>query len=332
MPDNQDPVVETPPEEELTVEIAPETGEAHSQLSDEEVEKLAETPADDEIQRYAKDAQKRIKNLRMAGQEWRRRVVQANKDLATATTLAEQLYRENQQLKGNVNRSEAALIEQALQRVTAELEQARARNKAAFQAQNYDEITASNEQIVRANVELDRLRLLKPVAQGPPGAGGEPAPGEAPAPPAQPPQPPSLTNNMQAWWGRNLWFKRDPEMTRLAFAIHDNLSAQGITEAKNPELYYGAIDKRMREKFPDYFKSVDTMEAKPTAAAEPEAGRRPVAVTGAQRVNGGANGASAAHTPRRVTLTESQVRIAKNLGLTPEQYAAQLVKEGKVNP
>ena len=35
----------------------------------------------------------------------------------------------------------------------------------------------------------------------------------------------------------------------------------------------------------------------------------------------------AARPPRKVQLTASQVSLAKRLNLTPEQYAAQLVKE-----
>src|SRR5215471_10270512 len=90
------------PEEtgEVIVEIAPDDKPGKPQLSDEDVEKLAEVN-DDEVGRYAKDAQKRIKNLHTVNQEWRRRVIQSSKDVATATSLAEQLYRENQDLKAN---------------------------------------------------------------------------------------------------------------------------------------------------------------------------------------------------------------------------------------
>ena len=90
---------DTPPQEPLavTVEVAPDDlGDkwAKPELSDEEVAKLSEPAPEDEIGRYASQAQKRIKSLHIANQEWRRRVVQSSKDVATATSLAEQLYRE----------------------------------------------------------------------------------------------------------------------------------------------------------------------------------------------------------------------------------------------
>src|SRR5215471_13891560 len=107
---------------EVTVEVLPDEDKpGRPQLTDEEVAKLAEAPSDDEVSRYAKDAQKRIKNLHTINLEWRRRVVQSTKDVATATSLAEQLYRENQQLRDSVGRSETALIEQAIQRAESQL-------------------------------------------------------------------------------------------------------------------------------------------------------------------------------------------------------------------
>src|SRR5215831_13944372 len=186
--------VEQTDEGGVTVEVLPDIDKpGKPQLSDEEVEKLADVP-EDEVSRYAKDAQKRIKNLHVVNQEWRRREVQSTKDVATATSLAEQLYRENQQLRDSVGRSETALIEQAIQRAESQLERAKTRARLAYAANDAEEIVAANEEVSRFVAEADRLRLLKPTAAK---ATGEP---EAPAPAGQTAlQAPPPSPGVQSW-------------------------------------------------------------------------------------------------------------------------------------
>ena len=312
MPD--EPVTPEQPAEKdegLIIEVESAGKPGKPELSDEEVEKLDQLPPDDEITRYAKDAQKRIKSLHIANQEWRRRVVQSNRDVATATTLAEQLYRENQQLKASTARSEQALIDQALQRSEAQMSHAKQRFLAARAANDANAELTAQEEIARAAAESDRLRLLRT----PPAAQGETA---APAaPPQEPPPPPQQpSEGTQRWMERNPWFGKagEEEMTQFAYGTHNFLVAQGITEASNPKEYWAGIDRRLREKFPEKFQV--KQEKQETAG-------RPVAVAGATRTNGEAPKRG----PRHVTLTESQVRLARSLGLTNEQYAAQLVKD-----
>jgi hypothetical protein len=316
----EEPAAEEQQQPEVIVEVA---GDADNklgkpQLTDDEVSKLADVP-DDEVSRYAKDAQKRIKSLKVVNQEWKRRVIQSNKDMATATTLAQQLYNENQQLRANVGRSEEALINQAIQRAEAQLEQAKSRARLAYSASDPDAIVAANEEVSRYVAETDRLRLLKPTT---PAAAAAAPEEERPAAPAQSP-------GVQAWMQRNPWFNApgNEEITGFALGVHADLAKQGITEASNPDQYWSSIDRRLREVYPQRFKT-----AVPAAPAESEQQseqepaeqpvRRPVAVMGGTRVNG-----SAPVRPRHVTLTDSQVRIARSLGLTPEQYAQQLVKD-----
>ena len=316
--------VEQTDEGGVTVEVLPDTDKpGKPQLSDEEVEKLADVP-EDEVSRYAKDAQKRIKSLHVVNQEWRRRVVQSTKDVATATSLAEQLYRENQQLRDSVGRSETALIEQAIQRAESQLERAKTRARLAYAANDAEEIVAANEEVSRFVAEADRLRLLKPAAQKV--SEQEAAAPAGPAPQAQPP-----SAGVQSWIQRNPWFNApgNEEITGFAMGVHQSLEKQGITEASDPEKYWSTIDRRLREVYPQRFKPAEAKaevkaEDKGETTVAVEQPRRPVTVVGSTRVNG-----SAPARPRHVQLTESQVRIAKSLGLTNEQYAAQLVKEGK---
>ncbi|HEY6290355.1 MAG TPA: hypothetical protein VI455_02185 [Terriglobia bacterium] len=309
--------VTLPEDPGVTVEVVPDE-EAHGrglgkpQLSDEEVEKLAELPGDDEISRYAKDAQKRIKAQHLVNQEWRRRAIQSNKDVATAANLAEQLYRENQQLKQTAQRSENALVEQALQRSEAQLAQAKARHKAAYTAGDADQVVLAQEEVARCVAECHNLRLLRPA----PGEVATPASTAAAAPQAA--APPPMSPATETWVKKNPWWRQpgEEERTGFALAVHHSLAQQGISEVSNPELYWGTIDRRLREVYPQHY---STKEDKTTT------GTRPVNVAGGMRTNGGSPASQRG--PRHVTLTESEVRIAKQLGITNEQYATQLVKE-----
>lgn len=305
----------------VTVEVAED--KAKPRLTDEEVTKLDALPPEDEIGRYAKDAQKRIKGLHIASQEWRRRSLQSTKDAATATSLAEQLYRENQALKADMGRSEAALIAQAIQRAEAQLEQARGKARVAYASQNPDAMIAANEEVARYVAETDRLRLLKPPAA----EARETTEAQPPQPqqqPQQPQQPRPVSARVQTWIDKNPWFGKpgEEEITGFALGIHQSLEKQGITEEGDPETYWSTINKRLKEVYPHRFQAAKA--AAVVALDERPEPRRPVAVTSGTRVNGGAEPIRGRRT---VVLSESEVRIAKALDLTPEQYATQLVKE-----
>jgi hypothetical protein len=316
MPDEPKEVeVEVP--DQVVVEVQPDDEKpGKPQLSDEEVEKLDSLPPDDEIGKYAKDAQKRIKSLHIANQEWRRRVVQSTRDVATATNLAQQLYQENQQLRTSTQRSEQALIEQALQRADAQLAQAKSRFLQARNNNDTAQELVAQEEIAQAVSERDRLRLLRPA----PVRDGEPtaAPSAQPAAAASPVsgQPPQMSEGTQNWMRRNPWFNQPGEekMRGFAMGVHEALEKQGITELNNPKEYWGTIDRELRATFPSRFADKE----------KPEGGSRPVAVAGATRTNGTSEPKRG---PRHVVLTESQVSLARSLGLTNEQYAMQLVRD-----
>lgn len=313
------------PAPEVVVTVEPEDRVAKPLLSDDEVEKLSEAPPDGEIERYAKDAQKRIKAMHTANLEWKKRAQRAHNDLAAATNLATQLYQENQQLRVSTTRSETALVEQAIQRSDAQLQQARVAFRQARAAGDVDAEAKAQEDIARCVSEGERLRLLKPAG---PGGDAEPAGVAPPAAQPQPPARPKTTPATQAWIDRNGWFNEDQEMRDHALGVHHMLAVKGITEISDPQAYFGTIDKAMRKAYPDKFKAAAEPAGEPHPAP---AGARPVAVVGAPRAAAGVNGGSNGKGPRQVTLSESQLRIAKGLDLTPEQYAMQLVKEGKAS-
>ena len=303
---------------DVTVEVTPDPGAP--KMSDEKLAELvvSATPTEDEIQKYTKEARKKYQALRTAFSEQRRRADTYANDAITASNLTERLYRENEELKQKIGRSEAALVDQALARAEAQLKQASQTYKTALSSQDADLITAANVDVARVSAEIDRLKLLKPAAGSPPAGGtGEASPGgrqpQAETPPVTPRPMPS--ERTRAWIAANPWFNRDAEMTNFAIRQDQHMALDGITEANNPDLYWRTIEEKMAKQFPDRFQT--------PRGAEPRT--RPAAVTGGTRTS--RTEASPQNGRVTVRLSESEIRLANRLGLTAEQYAKQLLKE-----
>ena len=117
---------------------------------------------------------------------------------------------------------------------------------------------------------------------------------------------PRVDDRANDWAASNTWFGQDDEMTSFALGLHiPNLSKMGVSP--QTEEYYETIDSRMRQIFPDSFEDVGEIEA-----AQPK--RKANVVAPATRSTA----------PKKIRLTQTQVAVAKRLGLTPEQYAKQV--------
>lgn len=115
-----------------------------------------------------------------------------------------------------------------------------------------------------------------------------------------------------AWQERNPWFGQDEEMTSLALGLHEKLKRSGVRIGSDD--YYKRIDQTMRKRFPENFEEeqeVETQEEKPQVRTKPSTVVAPATRTTSSK---------------KVRLTQSQVAIAKKLGLTPEQYVRELMK------
>ena len=120
----------------------------------------------------------------------------------------------------------------------------------------------------------------------------------AQAAPAKPRDP-----KAEDWASRNPWFGKDEEMTSLAYGLHQKLVNSGVDPTSDE--YYQSIDSSMRQRFPEKFDR--PKKASPVAPA----GRTTAA--------------------KKVTLTASQVAIAKRLGVPLEVYAKHAAKEQNLN-
>ena len=171
--------------------------------------------------------------------------------------------------------------------------------KEAYETGDPDKLIDAQEKLSALQNEKFRVESFKPT---PSAEQKMPAHLEA-KPEVQEPDP-----RTKEWASKNEWFGSDTEMTGYAFGVHERLVREGVHTSTDE--YYQKIDEAMRRTFPDKFdeQQVEAAPVRQTGSV----------VAPAQR---------SAKKPRRVQLTSTQVSLAKRLGLTAEQYAAQLLKE-----
>jgi len=265
-----------------------------------------EVPKDSEIENYGENVQKRIKQLKYEYHEERRAKEEAARLREEAVTFAQKTYEENKKLRKALEEGEGVLVEQAKGRVESELELAKKSYKEAYELGDPDKLLDAQERLSKAQYDRNQVESYKPSYP-------EPEPEQQPAP--QPaPQPVRRADPKAEEWAKdNDWFNRDTEMTGYAFGVHEKLvREEGLDPSRDAEEYYRRIDESMRSRFPDKF-GVEEIEEAP----QRQAGS---VVAPASR---------SAKKPRKVQLTSTQVALAKRIGVTPEQYAAQLLKESK---
>jgi len=275
--------------------------------AESEPEDKPEDSAEDEISSYGENVQKRIKQIKYEFHEERRAKEEAQRIREEAVSYAQKVQEENNKLRKTLEDGETTLVEQAKSRVDAQINNAKAKYKEAYETGDPDKIVEAQEELNALQNEKFRVNSYKPQKR----QAETPVP-EAPAQQATQQPQIKLDDRTKRWASENEWFGQDEEMTGFAFGVHERLKKNGI-DPQNPERveeYYSAVDEAMRKRFPDKFDEAEVEEA-------------PARQTG--NVVAPAN--RSAKKPRRVQLTSTQVALAKRIGVTPEQYAAQLLKE-----
>ena len=260
-----------------------------------------EEVTDDELEEYSDKVRKRIKHFSKGYHDERRAKEEALRERQELERVAPQLMEENKKLKTSSSKSQAALIDQAKRNAAAEVEAAKTAYKSAYDSGDSDAVMDANDKLTSARLKLDRISNLKvPTLQGDE-TPVDLAPETKPAPAVQ------VDTRAADWQKTNTWFGQDDEMTSFALGLHNKLVKQGVSPQSDD--YYEAIDSRMRQVFPDNFEGDDT-----EVEVAPEPKRKAQVVAPATRSTA----------PKKVTLTKTQVQIAKRLGLTPQQYAKQV--------
>ena len=134
----------------------------------------------------------------------------------------------------------------------------------------------------------------------------------------------TLDPDMEKWAQKNPWFMgSEPihkEMTSFSLYIDQKLNKEGIKPATDTEKYYSEVDKAMRKEFPSFFGVQADSDSEMVAVEETPKRQPQTVVASASRDSGNKK-------PTQIRLTKTQVSLARQLGITPEQYANQLLKE-----
>ena len=287
----------TEQEEELDIEVVDDTPQADRNR------KPSEPPAevtDEELETYSEKVRQRIKHFSKGYHDERRAKEQALRERQELERVAQNLVDENKELKGNVNKNQTALLEQAKKNADAELGEAKRLYKDAYEAGDADKVVDAQESITNAKIKADKLNnfKLQPLQEE-----------ETPVQNNQEYVEPAvqLDERAEKWASDNTWFQQDDEMTAYAIGLHQKLIKNGVNPQSDE--YYETIDARMRKVFPEEFEDV-TVE-------EPKSRRQSNVVAPATRSTA----------PKKVKLTQTQVAIAKKLGVPLEEYAKQVAIE-----
>lgn len=260
-------------------------------------------PTDEEIESYSDKVKSRIKELTHARHDERRIKEATLREKQELERLAQQLIEENKRLKKNVHTGQEAIIAGAKSRAESELEMARRKLKEAQESFDTDAIIAAQEAVMDAKIKVEQTKNYRPTPLQEDKFDVQP----------QQTQPEKVEPDEKTlrWQAKNQWFGAQgfEEYTSYALGLHQKLVTNGV-DPRSAE-YFEQIDARMKSTFPDLF---GRSEDKPRSG---EVQRKPTTVVAS---------VSRSTSAGKIKLTTTQVALAKKLGLTPQQYAAQVAK------
>ena len=259
-----------------------------------------EEVTEEELTKYDKSVQSRIKQFTKGYHEERRAKEAAMREREEALKLAQSVVEENRKLKGTLSEGQAMYIEQAKLVATSDIEKAKAQYKAAYESGDADALVNAQEALTSAKMRAERVENFKPTPLQDEKTEVQPTQQAQPAPTIDP--------KLRAWQDQNPWWGANKKMTAYALGYHSELVDTGISVGSDD--YYKAIDAEMRGRFPDAFESVKPANA-PTS----------------QKASNVVAPATRSTAPRKVVLTKSQVEIAKRLGVPLELYARKVAEE-----
>ena len=309
--DEESSVIEVEPSNAVEVDTSGKKSE-EADSTEFEVEVVDDTPkadrgrktseppeevTDDELEDYSDKVRNRIKHFSKGYHDERRAKETALREREELERYAQQLVEENKGLKSSQSKNQTVLLDQAKRSATSELDSAKREYKEAYEAGDSDAVVEAQEKLTTAKIKTDRLNNI----QLPPLQEEEAAVQQVNT---EQPAPVPVDERANEWAKSNTWFGSDDEMTSYVLGLHNKLVKSGMDPQSDD--YYETIDTRMHKIFPEYFGDVEETPKRQANVVAP---------------------ATRSTSPKKVVLTQTQVNLAKRLGVPIEDYAKQVAIE-----
>src|SRR6056300_371085 len=294
--ENESKATETP-EVETSAE---ETTETKVEATEEKKEEPAKEEKEKELEQYSESVQRRIAKLTHKWREAQRQADDAAEYARAQIKLKEEAEKKVSKLEPGFLKSTEESITSGVQAAQAKLAAAREANDLAAEAEaltaiselGYKKAKLEETKVAQEEFNARKAKEVKPEINLNRQQTVEPTPDP----------------KAEEWAAKNTWFGQDTAMTYTAFDLHKKLTEQEGYDPQSDE-YYSEIDKRIRLEFPHKFATSNSNIGETTKPVQTVASAKRSTNTGRKN---------------SVTLTPSQVAIARKLGVPLKEYAKQL--------
>ena len=319
-PDEQEEVTKGKPvdkteteAESFEIEIEDDTPEADRGKIPPDPDKVKQLELDvDDLDKYSREAKDKLIRMKRVWNDERREKEVAKREQQAAIETAQRLLEENRRIKQMLENGQEEYKAAMTNSTEMRLDKAKRDYKEAYDSGDSDKVIEAQQALTEAQMLLEKAKNFKlPPLQ-------EEKFDVQMSQQYQNAQPQATDQKLAEWQSRNSWFGQDEEMTAAALGLHEKLKRQGMQIGSDQ--YYATLDNTMRKRFSENFdddqEPPDVEEVKaPPKGDNPKA--KPATVVAS---------ATRSTAPKRVRLSQSQVAIAKKLGLSPEQYVRELLK------
>jgi hypothetical protein len=298
--------------DDFDIEVVDDTPEEDQGRPDDP--DVLQIDTDDEASAYSAKVQKRMDKLTAKANTERRAREKLERENTEAVGVIQGLMAsdktsaaEIKTLRAQLVSGEQVYVKEVVGSLEAQLKNATDAYRNAFELGETDKLVAAQQEMISITQRVELAKQYKPPAPVEDDT-EDTAAAEVTAAPVQAAKPaPDAT--VQAWMERNPWFedKTTTPMRNVAMAVHTKLVDKGVHPQLDATKYYATVDREMRKRFPEY-RWPDVEAKRKSNVAGP---------TGTNRSK-----------RQQIKLTKSQVTLAENLGLTKEQYAAEVQKLG----